>query len=76
LLAKRNPVLVAAVADAEVRGQAAGRAQAIVLVLSRRGLVPSDEEREQILVERDLARLDDWLARALSCATVAALFDE
>lgn len=83
LLAKRNPVLVAAIAEGEARGEARGkergeargRAESVVLVLARRGLVVTAAERERILAEHDLARLDGWLTRALTCTTTAALFE-
>jgi len=70
LIAKRNPVIVAAVAEAEARG----RAHAILMVLSRRGLEPADDERARILAERDLGTLDRWLANAVTCASVSQLF--
>ena len=86
LLAKRNPVLVAALAEVEakariegeakgrIEGEAKGRTQAILLLLTQRGLDPTVEQRDRIVGERDLAQLDHWLARAVSCATVAELF--
>ena len=82
LIAKRNPLIVAAVAEGEARGASRGRAEgaadgrahAILLVLSRRGLQPADDERARILGERDLATLDGWLAHAVTCASVTELF--
>jgi Uma2 family endonuclease len=66
LLAKRNPVLVAAIES----GRAEGKAQLIVRVLVNRGFSPTDAERNRLLAERDLERLDRWLDRALTCAAV------
>jgi Uma2 family endonuclease len=69
LLAKRNPVLTAALDDAEARGMA----RAILAVLASRGLAVSPHEQEQLLGERDPARLTRWLTRAASCASAAEL---
>lgn len=78
LIAKRNPIIVAAVAEAASReraeGVADGRAHAILLVLARRGLQLADDGRARILGERDLATLDIWLANAVTCASVSELF--
>jgi Uma2 family endonuclease len=77
LLAKRNPVLEAALDDAEARGvargEARGMARSVLAVLASRELTLSPHEQEQILRERDPARLTLWLARAASCASAAEL---
>jgi Uma2 family endonuclease len=73
LLAKRNPVLEAALDDAESRGEARGMARAVLAVLASRGLTLSPHEQEQLLRERDPARLTRWLTRAASCASAAEL---
>jgi hypothetical protein len=75
LLAKRNPVLVAAVAEGRAEGRAQGRVEDILVVLAHRGLEPRVGERERILGERDLEVLERWLKRAISCSTVADLFE-
>jgi Uma2 family endonuclease len=73
LLAKRNPVLEAALDTAEARGLALGLAEAILVVLASRALVPQPAERAQILGERDPVRLTRWLAHAAASASVAEL---
>ncbi|HWO21072.1 MAG TPA: hypothetical protein VNO30_20030 [Kofleriaceae bacterium] len=73
LLAKRNPVLTAALDDAEARGMAQGMARAVLAVLASRGLALSPEEQEQLLGEREPARLARWLTRAASCVSAAEL---
>jgi Uma2 family endonuclease len=70
LLAKRNRVLAAALEA----GRAEGRAHDILLVLAQRGLEPRPDERQRLLGERDLATLERWLKRAVTCASVAELF--
>jgi len=54
-------------------GLAQGRTEAILAVLASRALAPSAHEQDQILRERDPARLARWLARAASCTSVAEL---
>ena len=80
LLAKRNPVLVAAVAEGRAEGLtdglARGRAEAIVRVLEHRGFQLTPEQRGRILHERDVATLDAWLERAVTCTRVVELFIE
>lgn len=85
LLAKRNPVLEAAsedrVREAEAKGLQRGRAEgvqqgkasAVIAILAARGWTLDDKTRTQIEGEHDLERLDRWIARAMSCASVAAL---
>jgi hypothetical protein len=45
----------------------------LLAVLALRGLEPTEDERRRILGERDLGRLERWLAAAGSCADVAQL---
>jgi hypothetical protein len=75
LLAKQNPVLVAALAEKRVEGKVQGKAEAILAVLAARGLSPSVAERERILAKRDDATLERWLGRAVSCSKVDELFE-
>jgi hypothetical protein len=42
-------------------------------MLAGRGLQPAEDERRRLLEERDLGRLDRWLAAASTCPDVAAL---
>ena len=69
LRVKRHPEFVAERAE----GQAEGRAEALFIVLAGRGLEPTEAERLRIRQERDLDRLDRWLAAARTCADVAGL---
>lgn len=79
LLAKRNPVLEAALEDrtraarleGRLEGESEGKAEAILEVLSARGLEPQIAERTRILGERDPTRLRRWLVRAVTSASVA-----
>lgn len=63
-----------AIATAMEEGRAHGRAEAILIVLARRGFELRPEERARILAERDLDVLTRWLADAVTCARVANLF--
>jgi hypothetical protein len=45
----------------------------LLVVLSTRGLEPTEDERRRLLEERDLGRLERWLAAAGTCGDVAAL---
>jgi Uma2 family endonuclease len=69
LVIKRNP----AIEEARQESKAKGRAEAIIEVLASRGLVLSAHEQEQILGERDPARLGRWLARVATCESTAEL---
>jgi hypothetical protein len=59
-------------------GREEGREQearsALLRVLTRRGLAFSDEIRQRVEAERDLARLEAWLDAAVSAASVADVF--
>jgi Uma2 family endonuclease len=50
-------------------GEARGKAAALVAVLAARGLAVDDETRQRIEACADTARLDRWLARALTVAS-------
>jgi hypothetical protein len=69
LLAKRNPVIEAALDSA----QAKGMARAILAVLASRALAVQPHEQEQLLGEHDPARLERWLAIAATCASASEL---
>ncbi len=89
LLAKKNPVLVSALQQAETHGLAKGKAEglregeargmrsgkieALLLLLGSRGLQISKAQAEQIRACTDLAQLDGWLQAALTAESVAAL---
>jgi Uma2 family endonuclease len=83
LLAKRNPVLIAALDDerskgkleGKLEGKAEGKLEALFSVLAARGLVPSESEREQLGSGRGALRLDAWLKAAIHCSSVRELLD-
>ena len=60
-------------AEGQTEGRAEGRAEALLIMLAGRGLVPTEAERHRILEERDLGRLERWLAAARTCADIAGL---
>jgi Uma2 family endonuclease len=73
LIAKKNPVIAGALAEADKRGEARGlvkgRALALFVVLSARGFTIKKKARARILAAGD-AQLDSWLARAPTCTSV------
>jgi len=87
LRAKRHPEFIAermeGEAEAEeraeeeargrVEGESEGRAEGLLIWLAGRGLEPTEAERRRILGERDLGRLERWLAAARACTDIAAL---
>lgn len=54
-------------------GRVEAMVNAVLRVLARRGLEVRAEERERIVGERDLARLEAWLDAALTCASASEL---
>lgn len=78
LMAKRNAVIVAEMAQALEEGRTEGRAEgaaaAVIAVLFARGLAPTAKEQSRILTMRDLATLGRWLAVAATCSATADLF--
>ncbi|MFE0327549.1 hypothetical protein ACFW08_12260 [Streptomyces sp. NPDC058960] len=62
--------------EAYLDGAAKGQAKGVLRVLEVRGLPVSDAVRERITTCTDLARLDDWLARAGTVERAEDLFDE
>jgi hypothetical protein len=89
LVVKRNPVFEAVRAESQAigeakgevqgkaagvaEGKAAGMATAIVALLVARGVALDHAARDQLMGERDLARLERWIARAITCAAVDEL---
>jgi post-segregation antitoxin (ccd killing protein) len=57
-------------------GRTESRAGALLTVLRVRGIAVSGVERERILAEKDLDRLERWLERAVVASSLAAVFDE
>jgi len=64
---KRHPAFEAERAE----GRAQGLAESVLTFIEARGLVATDEQRAQIVTERDLQRLSRWVVAAASCGTVA-----
>lgn len=60
-------------AQGRAGGKADGTAQAILAVLSTRGLEVPASVRERILGSTELATLEEWLRRAVSVGDVAEL---
>jgi Uma2 family endonuclease len=71
LLAKKNPVLEAALAAAKVEG----KREALLQILATRGLAVAEGAGERLRAEQDEAVIDRWLRRAAGCASVEALFE-
>jgi flagellar biosynthesis/type III secretory pathway protein FliH len=57
-------------------GEARGKAAALLTVLAARGLAVDDEARGRIEACTDVARLDRWLARALTAASAREALDD
>jgi hypothetical protein len=82
LLGKHNPVLEAASEQATARGLADGKREGLVearigslrVILEARGISLTPADRARIAGERDPARLERWIAKAMTCADVAELF--
>ncbi len=55
------------------RGEARGKAQAILIVLNARGIAVTEDTRQKILATLDGARLDAWIARSASVASADEL---
>jgi hypothetical protein len=74
LLARHNPVIEAARArdraEGALDGRARGLAEAVVALLTLRGIELQPVHRARIADERDPERLHRWLARAATCTTV------
>ncbi len=56
-------------------GRTEGEARALLTVLRGRGIAVPDAARERILAEKDAARLERWLEKAGTAATVADVLD-
>jgi len=83
LIARGNPVIVAAVAEAREAGTLKGRREgrelgmqdSLLLLLERRGLQLDAPHRAQITSCTDLATLTHWFGRAVDAARVEDVFD-
>lgn len=58
------------------RGKAEGKAEDLVKILRRRGVVVTDEQQRQICACTDLATLDRWLDRAFSTTSIDEILAE
>jgi Uma2 family endonuclease len=74
---KGNPYLLERLAEGraegKTEGRAEGKAESLIVVLEARGLALDEVTRARLLSERDTQRLDRWLARATTCATIDEL---
>ena len=60
-------------AEGKAEGEAKGKVDAVLKILTRRGLTPSADQRRRIIACTDLATLDRWLDRSLSASSVDEL---
>jgi hypothetical protein len=56
------------------RGRAEARADALVTILSARGIVPSAAQLDRVRSCGDVALLDRWIARAATASTADEVF--
>jgi Uma2 family endonuclease len=80
LFLKGNPFLVERMAEGraegKTEGRAEGKAESLMIVLAARGFVLDEVTRARLLGERDMQRLDRWIARAMTCETIDELDTE
>ena len=80
LITKQNPEIESFGArratEGRVEGRVEGRAEAVLEILAARDIAVTSAERTRVLDERDLGRLQRWIARATICSTAAELFAE
>ena len=62
--------------EGRAEGRAEGEAHAVLTALRIRGIPVPDAVRERILAEKDPARLERWLERAVLAASVAEVVDD
>ena len=62
--------------EGEKKGRAEGEARALLTVLRGRGMAVSSATRERILAEKNPARLERWLKKALLATSIAEVLDE
>ena len=70
LVARHNPVIEAVRAEGEIHGQI----KALIAILAARDIDLDGAARERILRERDPQRLERWIVRAATSATLAEVF--
>jgi Uma2 family endonuclease len=76
LLQKKNPVLESALLAERNRGNAAGKAEAVLAILEARGIPVAAADRARILATTDVERLNAWIARAATSASTAEVFSD
>ncbi len=76
MIAKGNPVLQEREAAAEARGEAKGKADAILKFLEARGVAVNPAQRQEILECSDSDRLDRWLRRAAFASSADEVLSE
>jgi hypothetical protein len=62
--------------EGERKGRIEGELESLIRLLTIRGFSLDDATRARISSERDPRRISRWFARAVSCTTVAGMFDE
>jgi hypothetical protein len=62
--------------DGFVAGRVEEAARVVLATFQVRGIAVPDAARERILAEKDLARLEHWLDRAVLATSVAEVLDE
>ena len=62
-------------AEGEAKGKAECKAEAVLLVLTTRGLPISENVRQRVLSCENAATLERWLERSVTVETAAGLFD-
>jgi Uma2 family endonuclease len=75
LLARHNPVIEAVRAEDRAAGKIEGKLEGLFAILAARDMDPDSAARERILCERDPQRLDRWIVRAATAATLAEVLD-
>ena len=61
-------------AKGKAEGEAKGKAEAVLKLLDRRGLAPSQAQRQKVTSCSDTAQLDVWFDRAITAATADEVF--
>jgi hypothetical protein len=62
--------------DTRLEGELRGRVSAVLAVFRVRGITVSDAARKRILAEKDPARLERWLEKAIVATSVAEVLKE
>jgi hypothetical protein len=68
-----SPLAKELLAEGKAEGKAEGEADAILTILSARGLEPTTDQRNLISASTDLEQLKTWVRRALTVSSVSEL---